>query len=77
MPHTGLKPISRLHIKSAVFDLLDDFFGAFPARRTGKSALTARNVHIAARFADGEPIDNLAKAFGLTYQRIHQIVHSQ
>ena len=77
MPHTGLKPISRLLLKHAVFDLLDLFFGAFPARRAGKSALNARNVHIAARVAGGESTYDLAKEFGLSRQRIYQIVHGQ
>ncbi len=77
LPHTGVKPISRPQIKRAVFDLLDYFFGALSARPTSKTALAARNGHIMGRFAAGETIDELAKAFGLTYQRVYQIVRSQ
>ena len=36
-----------------------------------------RNLQIYARYQAGETQTQLAKAFGVTYQRIHQIVRSQ
>jgi Mor family transcriptional regulator len=36
-----------------------------------------RNAEIRARYRAGESLSNLAEAFGLTHQRIHQIVHGR
>ncbi len=36
---------------------------------------TERNVEIRKRHANGETLEELAKAFGVSVQRIHQIVH--
>jgi DNA-directed RNA polymerase sigma subunit (sigma70/sigma32) len=36
-----------------------------------------RNIIIRARYAAGESQANLARQFGISYQRVHQIVHGR
>jgi len=36
-----------------------------------------RNEEIRARYAQGEPATVLARQFGISYQRVHQIVRGQ
>ena len=38
---------------------------------------TRRNEQIRARYAEGESIPELAKAFGLSNARVHQILHGK
>ena len=81
MPHTGLKPI-RLpsQIRAAVTTLLGELYRDIPlpqepiSNTSVTKKKTERNTTIRERFANGETLDELAAAYGISPQRVSQII---
>lgn len=81
MPHRGIYPTPLSDMESAVRRVIDQLYAGFPAPsqiplsdRTKRK--TQRNNEIRALYVCGESIATLAKRFGVSEQRIHQIVSS-
>ena len=77
MPHTGLKALLRLPIGWSVIVVLESIFTDFSPRKAKETLLLARNRRIRERFALGESTQNLAREFGISRQRVYQIMHGQ
>lgn len=76
LPHTGVEPLPLRRVDAAIFDLLYAFFGHQSPRIAQKSFLEARNHRILTRFFAGESTDELASEFGISRQRVYQIIHA-
>ncbi len=78
VPHTGVQTPLRLHLVMAACQLLETIFPGVPRRRTCPNpAKVTRNEFIRQRYAAGELMSDLSKEFGISSQRISQIVHDQ
>lgn len=73
MPHTGLRHPLRLQLRAAVQDILVDIFGQVPFRDLSHEWMNARNRQIVARLQAGDTPEELARAYGLSLQRIYQL----
>jgi len=73
--------ISVHSLKQATQAVLLLLYRDQPIRQVPKSdklkRKTRRNKQIRAQYAEGESIPELAKAFGLSNARIHQILHGR
>lgn len=77
MPHTGLGTRLRFYMELAPTLVLEHIFTELPPKVAQQNAILARNQDILARFALGELGSDLAKEYGLSHQRISQIVYGQ
>jgi hypothetical protein len=76
VPHTGLKPLLRLLEKRAAFAFLDQIFPEIPQIRMSPSPKrVSRNELIRDRYEEGEFMSDLSREYGISRQRISQIVH--
>ena len=76
VPHTGLKPLLRLLEKRAAFAFLDQIFPEIPQIRMSPSPKrVSRNELIRERYEEGEFMSDLSREYGVSRQRISQIVH--
>ncbi len=76
MPHTGLEARLRFYQISAKIVLNNVFTGQSP-HILHQKAISARNQHIKRLYADGELMSDLSREYGVSRQRISQIVHGQ
>lgn len=78
MPHTSVQNPLRPQLLIAAFQMLEAIFPGVPQRRTPPNPpQVTRNTSIRQRYAEGEPMSDLAREFGISFQRISQIVHYQ
>ena len=76
MPHTGLETLLRFYRQAAKTVLNNIFIGQSPPILRQK-ALSARNQRIKRLYAEGELMSDLSREYGISRQRISQIVHGQ
>jgi hypothetical protein len=80
VPHRGFEPAACFDIWQATFYVMEELYDTpFP---TGPQtdlvpAKTARNAEIRIRYKRGETMNNLARTFGISEQRVSQIVHER
>ena len=76
MPHTGLEPRGYFNLENAIWNILSRLYRGIPDKIQVVVAMHRRNEEIRHRYNDGEEsIPDLAKLFGLSNARIHQIIH--
>lgn len=76
MPHTGVETLLRPEVRVAAFQMLETIFPYIPRRWNSKTPRkVSRNEIIRQRFAAGEPMSDLSSEYGISRQRISQIVH--
>ena len=79
VPHRGLKATSRFSVDDAASCILRLFYRESPTpfepRSLKTTAKAERNQQIRARYSTGETVSTLAKAYHISRQRVHQIVH--
>ena len=76
MPHTGLETRLRFYRLAAKTILNNIFTGQSPRVLQAKTILT-RDQSIQARYAEGSLMADLADDYGISHQRIYQIVYGQ
>ncbi|KAB2902110.1 MAG: hypothetical protein F9K27_17705 [Anaerolineae bacterium] len=76
MPHTGLETLLRFYRRAAKIVLNNIFIGQSPRILQAKTLLT-RNQSIQALYAEGELLCDIAQDYGISYQRVWQIVQGQ
>lgn len=78
MPHTGIQPRGYCSLEEAISNSLFRLYKGIPSKVQLLRAMQQRNEHIRRRYANGdESIPDLAKVFGLSNARIHQILHDK
>ncbi len=77
VPHTGLKDQLRKNPHLAPLLVLEHVFTEPSPKLAQHNAIIARNQEILLRHAQGELGSDLAKEYGLSGQRISQIVYGQ
>lgn len=77
LPHTGLKNQLRKNPHLAPLVVLEHIFTEPSPKLAQQNAIIARNQEILLRHAQGELGTDLAKEYGLSGQRISQIVYGQ
>ncbi len=76
MPHTGFNTLLRLLEKRAAFALLDQTFPELPQLRSlPNPEQVTRNGLIRERYEEGEFMSDLSREYGISRQRISQIVN--
>jgi hypothetical protein len=70
----GLRTRLRFYLPIAAHTVLENIFTSQPIIEYHKST---RNQHIQQLYAKGELMSDLSKMFGVSPQRISQIVHGQ
>jgi len=75
MPHTGFKTPPLRLIDIAVFDLICAFFEYQSPPIAQKHLFLTRNHDIRTRYAQGEVMTDLGREYGISCQRVSQIVH--
>mgnify|MGYP000984655919 CR=1 FL=1 len=79
VPHRGLKTVSCFDIWLATFHIIEMLYDTpFPDVPQNDLAVPKweRNAEIVARYQAGETGADIARAFGISEQRVHQIVQS-
>lgn len=76
VPHTGLETQLRFYRQAAKTVLNNIFVGQSPQILIQK-ALSARNQRIRQLYAAGEFMSDLSREYGISHQRISQIVHGR
>jgi hypothetical protein len=79
MPHRGFNPAACFDIWLATFHILQMLYNTpFPVTpQTDRAEKTERNAEIMARYKSGETGARLAQTFGISEQRINQIVRGR
>ena len=80
MPHRGFEPAACFDIWLAAFHILDRLYDTpFPTEPQNDlvPAKAERNADIRARYDQGETVSELAAAFGLSEQRVSQIIYGR
>ena len=77
MPHTGLEARLRFSQEARDIILQHITFAPPPLQITKKRIISARNRAIRTRHAAGEHMSDLAREYGVSHQRISQIVHGR
>ena len=76
---TGVRTAPLPSLNAAAYRLLDRLYWGSPLSQkpiTEKHIpKEERNDLICARYAEGETLESIGAAFGLSVQRVHQIVH--
>jgi hypothetical protein len=76
VPHTGVGTLFRLQERLAGYRLLERIFTSFPQPRQPMNPMLAtRNALIQERYAEGDLMSDLSREYGISLQRISQIVH--
>ena len=80
----GLSPVWGISVHSledAAHRILKLLYADQPPSKTPISNVTPKKIHrnaeIKRRYADGESVPDLAKAFGISEQRVHQILRGR
>lgn len=73
MPHTGFENTSVPSLEEAIRQILE----IIRQPKTLRFDYKARNQRILTRYEAGETLQELANAYGVSYQRIHQIVDQE
>lgn len=76
MPHTGLETLLRFYRRAAKTVLNNIFIGQ-PPRILQAKTLLSRNQRIQALYAEGELLCDIARDYGISSQRVWQIVQGQ
>lgn len=76
MPHTGLETQLRFY-RQAAKTVLNNIFIGQPSRILQAKTLLSRNQRIQALYAEGELLCDIAQDYGISYQRVWQIVQGQ
>jgi len=76
MPHTGLETLLRFYRRAAKTVLNNIFIGQSPRILQAKTLLS-RNQRIQALYAEGELLCDIAQDYGISSQRVWQIVQGQ
>ena len=78
MPHTGLQPKGYFSLKEAIGESLRRLYYGIPSKIELYLSMEHRDEEIRRRYVSGnESIPDLAKVFGLSNARIHQIIHER
>lgn len=77
MPHTGIRPKGYITPKWAMWETLKRLYNGIPSRIELIISIEQRNKEIEERYAQGESIPRLAKAFELSNARVHQIIRGK
>ena len=76
MPHTGLQPRPYFNLEDAMWNILSRLYRGMPEKIQVAVTMQRRNDEIRRRYGSGqESIPDLAKVFGISNARIHQILH--
>ena len=78
-PHRDFKPTACFDLWLAMFHILEMLYPTpFPTEpQTEHIKTTDRNAEIIARYKTGETGANLAKEFGISEQRVNQIIRGK
>lgn len=79
MPHRGLEDTACFDLWLATFHILERLYNT-PSPDTPQTdhvKKTDRNAEIIARYEAGETGSSLAEAYGISEQRVNQIVHGK
>ena len=80
MPHRGFEPAACFDIWLAAFHILEMLYDSpFPSEPQNDLVpeKAERNAEIRARNGEGESVGELAAAFGISEQRVSQIIHGR
>jgi hypothetical protein len=79
MPHRGFNPTPCFDLWLATFHIVEMLYHTpYPETpQTDRVEKLERNAEIIARYGAGETGSSLAEAFGISEQRVNQIVHGQ
>ena len=80
LPHRGFEPTACFDIWLAAFHILDMLYDSpFPTEPQNDLVpeKAERNAEIRARYKAGESVSELAAAFGISEQRVSQIIHGR
>ncbi|HMN11120.1 MAG TPA: sigma factor-like helix-turn-helix DNA-binding protein [Bellilinea sp.] len=80
MPHRGFEPPACFDVWLAAFHILEMLYNTpFPAEPQNDLVpeKTGRNAEIQTRYEHGETLDKLAEAFGVSAQRVSQIIRGR
>ena len=76
MPHTGLETRLRFY-RLAAKTILNNVFKGQSSRILQAKTLLARDQSIQALYAEGSLMADLADDYGISHQRVYQIVYGQ
>ena len=76
MPHTGLETRLRFY-RLAAKTILNNVFKGQSTRILQAKTVLARNQSIQALYTEGSLMADLADDFGISHQRVYQIVYGQ
>ena len=74
VPHTGFQPMPRFSLEDASKGILYQLYKDTPARVY--CTKTQRNIELRERYSKGERAHDLAIEYGITEQRIYQIIRN-
>jgi len=75
MPHRSLEVASVIPINHAIDVILNLLYSEPPKESHRNNALTKRNSEIRRLHSEGHSIVGLAEKYGISSQRIHQIIN--
>ena len=76
MPHTGLETRLRFY-RLAAKTILNNVFKGQSSRILRTKTILARDQRIQALYAEGSLMADLADDYGISHQRVYQIVYGQ
>jgi hypothetical protein len=80
MPHRGFHLTSVYSITEAARHIIGQLYGELPPafpRYFKDTTQKSRNLEIHRQFETGESVPNLAREFGISEQRVHQILRGK